>query len=200
MVRALTSAIDAKDHYTRGHSERVAHISVCLARQLGCTEEELNTLCLSGLLHDIGKIGIDTNILRKPEALSDKEFELVKQHPEMGYEILRGVKQLDKVLPVVLHHHEAWDGTGYPHRLQGEECPLLARIAAVADSIDAMSSDRPYRRGLPDEKLDRILREGAGKQWDARIIDVVFEIREEIRNIRKLNRDERSLNVSLWAD
>ena len=93
------------------------------------------------------------------------------------------MKQLDKVLPVVRHHHEAWNGGGYPDGLKGEECPFLARIVAVADSIDAMSSDRPYRKGIPDEKLDRILRDGAGQQWDAKVIEAAFQVREEIRKI-----------------
>jgi HD-GYP domain-containing protein (c-di-GMP phosphodiesterase class II) len=200
MVRAMISAVDAKDPYTCGHSERVAHISVCLARQLGCTQKELNTIYLSGLLHDIGKIGINTDVLRKPGALTEEEYEHVKQHPQMGYQILHGVKQLDQVLPVVLHHHEAWDGSGYPHGLRGNECPRLARIAAVADSIDAMSSDRPYRRGMPDEKLDDILRSGAGKQWDPDVIEALFRVRDQIRTICQLNRDVRSLDVAQWRD
>ena len=166
VVRALTSAIDAKDPYTCGHSDRVARLSVCLARQLGCDTEDLNTIYLSGLLHDIGKIGIDDNVLRKPGPLTPAEFEHIKTHPDLGCRILDGVKQLDKVMPVVRHHHEAWNGGGYPAGLKGEETPFLARIVAVADSIDAMSSDRPYRKGMPDEKLDAILRDGAGKQWD----------------------------------
>jgi putative nucleotidyltransferase with HDIG domain len=198
MVRAFTSAIDAKDQYTCGHSDRVARLSVCLARQMGCSSEELNTIYLSGLLHDIGKIGIDDNVLRKPGKLTPEELDHIMQHPELGYRILHGVKQLDKVLPVVLHHHEAWDGRGYPHGLRGEECPKLARIVAVADSIDAMSSDRPYRKGMPDEKLDRILREGAGSQWDPRIIDAVFRVREEIRRIGKAERTQLSLDVEKW--
>ena len=167
VVRALTSAIDAKDPYTCGHSDRVARLSVCLARELGCNQEDLNTIYLSGLLHDIGKIGIDDSVLRKPGPLTPEELEHIKTHPDLGCRILDGVKQLDQVLPVVRHHHEAWNGAGYPDGLQGEECPYLARIVAVADSIDAMSSDRPYRKGIPDEKLDNILREGAGRQWDA---------------------------------
>jgi len=198
VVRALTSAIDAKDPYTCGHSDRVARLSVCLARHLGCTQEELNTIYLSGLLHDIGKIGIDDNILRKPGPLTPEELEHIKKHPELGCRILHGVKQLDKVLPVVRHHHEMWNGQGYPDGLKGEATPLLARIVAVADSIDAMSSDRPYRKGMDDETLDRILRGGAGKQWDARIIDAVFEVRDELRRIGQSERNPLSLDVEQW--
>jgi putative nucleotidyltransferase with HDIG domain len=198
VVRALTSAIDAKDPYTCGHSDRVARLSVCLARQLGCDSNDLNTIYLSGLLHDIGKIGIDDNVLRKPGALTPEEFDHIKTHPELGCRILDGVKQLDKVLPVVRHHHESWNGQGYPAGLVGEETPFLARIVAVADSIDAMSSDRPYRKGIPDEKLDAILRDGAGKQWDSRIIEAAFQVREELRRIGADERNPLSLDVTDW--
>jgi HD-GYP domain-containing protein (c-di-GMP phosphodiesterase class II) len=198
VVRALTSAIDAKDPYTCGHSDRVARVSVCLARQLGLSSEELNTLYLSGLLHDIGKIGINDAILRKPGRLTKEEFEHIKTHPELGYKILRGVKRLDKALPVVLHHHENWDGTGYPHGLKGEDIPYLARICAVADGFDAMGSDRPYRAGMPDEKVDDILRDGAGKQWDPNVVDAFFAVREEVRRISRQERHPLSLNVQQW--
>jgi HD-GYP domain-containing protein (c-di-GMP phosphodiesterase class II) len=198
VVRALTSAIDAKDPYTCGHSDRVARLSVCIARRLGCTDEELDTIYLSGLLHDIGKIGIDDNVLRKPGALTEGELEHIKTHPHLGCKILDGVKQLDKVLPVVMHHHEAWDGGGYPDGLKAEECPKLARIVAVADSIDAMSSDRPYRKGIPDEKLDGILQNGAGKQWDAKVVDAAFQVRDEIRKIGRTEREPQQLEVGRW--
>jgi HD-GYP domain-containing protein (c-di-GMP phosphodiesterase class II) len=198
VVRALTSAIDAKDPYTCGHSDRVARLSVCIARRLGCGDEELDTIYLSGLLHDIGKIGIDDNVLRKPGALTEAELEHIKTHPRLGCKILDGVKQLDKVLPVVMHHHEAWDGGGYPAGLKAEECPKLARIVAVADSIDAMSSDRPYRKGIPDEKLDSILHDGAGKQWDAKVIDAAFQVRDEIRKIGNTDRSPQQLEVGRW--
>jgi HD-GYP domain-containing protein (c-di-GMP phosphodiesterase class II) len=200
VVRALTSAIDAKDPYTCGHSDRVARLSVCLARRLGCTDDELDTIYLSGLLHDIGKIGIDDHVLRKPGALTEAELEHIKTHPRLGCKILDGVKQLDKVLPVVLHHHEAWDGGGYPEGLKAEECPKLARIVAVADSIDAMSSDRPYRKGIPDEKLDSILQDGAGRQWDAKVIDAAFQVRDEIRKIGDSEREPLDLEVGRWDE
>lgn len=182
-VRALSSAIDAKDPYTHGHSERVARVSVCLAQELGLDDEALNTVFLGGMLHDIGKIGVDDRVLNKPAALTAEEFEQVKQHPQLGYEILRGVRQLEKILPIVLHHHEAWDGSGYPHRLAGDQTPLLARVAAVADAFDAMSSDRPYRRGMDETTLDRIFREGAGSQWDPQVVAAFFACRDRIRRI-----------------
>jgi putative nucleotidyltransferase with HDIG domain len=180
-VRALTSAIDAKDPYTHGHSERVARVAVCIGEEMGLDKEQLDTIYLGGLLHDIGKIGIDDQVLNKPGALTPEEYEHIKKHPQLGYDILRGVRQLQKILPIVLHHHESWDGTGYPHGLTGESTPLVARIAAVADAFDAMSSDRPYRQGMEDEKLDAILRDGAGKQWDPAVVDAFFACREKIR-------------------
>jgi putative nucleotidyltransferase with HDIG domain len=198
VVRALTSAIDAKDPYTCGHSDRVARLAVCLARQLGCNKEDLNTIYLSGLLHDIGKIGIDDNVLRKTGPLTAAELEHIKTHPDLGCRILDGVKQLDKVMPVVRHHHEAWNGEGYPSGLKEEETPLLARIVAVADSMDAMSSDRPYRKGMADEQLDTILRSGAGKQWDARIVEAAFRVREDLRRICRSDRKLLSLDVTRW--
>jgi putative nucleotidyltransferase with HDIG domain len=200
VVRALTSAIDAKDPYTCGHSDRVARLSVAIARQLGCDKSDLNTIYLSGLLHDIGKIGINDGVLRKPGPLTAEEFEHIKQHPELGCRILDGVKQLDKVLPIVRHHHEAWNGAGYPANLKEDDCPFLARIVAVADSIDAMSSDRPYRKGMDDEKLDSILRDGAGKQWDPKIVEAAFQVRDELRRIGKEERKPLSLDVGNWQE
>jgi putative nucleotidyltransferase with HDIG domain len=183
VVRALTSAIDAKDPYTCGHSDRVARIAVRLADRMGLTAADLETVYLSGLLHDIGKIGIDDQVLRKPGRLTESEYEHIKLHAEIGYRILKDLKQLGQVLPAVRHHHESWNGTGYPFGLNGTEIPLFARIIAVADAFDAMSSDRPYRKGMPDEKLDEIFRAGAGRQWDTDVVDAFFAARDEIRQI-----------------
>jgi putative nucleotidyltransferase with HDIG domain len=190
VVRALTSAIDAKDPYTCGHSDRVAQIAVKLAEHLGCNRKELETVYLSGLLHDIGKIGIDDHVLRKPGKLTGAEYEHIKLHAEIGYRILKDLKQLDQVLPVVRHHHESWDGSGYPLGLAGNEIPMYARIVAVADAFDAMSSDRPYRKGMPNEKLDAILQDGAASQWDPQIIEAFFAIRDKIRRIERNERSE----------
>ena len=183
MVRALTSAIDAKDPYTCGHSDRVARLAVRLAEELGCDARTLDTIYLSGLLHDIGKIGIDDSVLRKPTKLSEAEYEHIKKHVEIGHKILRDLRKLGDVLPVVLHHHESWDGRGYPQRLGSESIPLAARIVAVADSYDAMCSDRPYRKGMPDEKIDAIFRSGAGQQWDPQVVDAFFRARKDIAEI-----------------
>jgi putative nucleotidyltransferase with HDIG domain len=183
VVRALTSAVDAKDPYTRGHSDRVARIAVRLAEELNCDSKMLNTLYLAGLLHDIGKIGIDDSVLRKAGKLSDEEYKHTKQHVEIGHHILHDLAKLQDVLPVVLHHHESWDGRGYPHGLGLERIPLSARIVAVADAFDAMSSDRPYRLRLRDEKVDEILRAGAGQQWDPEVVDAFFRIGADIRRM-----------------
>lgn len=200
-VRALISTIEAKDRYTLGHSERVARIAVCLAERLRLSKSEVDTLYLGGLLHDIGKIGVDNQVLNKPGILTREEFDEIKRHPKLGYDILCGVRQLEPVLPIVLHHHEAWDGSGYPHGLKGDDTPLLARVTAVADAFDAMSSDRPYRRGLPDAKLDAIFREGAGRQWDPLVIDAFFEIRDEVRYAaRDAAFDEVPLDAAAWVN
>jgi putative nucleotidyltransferase with HDIG domain len=183
VVRAFTSAIDAKDPYTCGHSDRVARISVRLAQELGCDEQMLNTLYLSGLLHDIGKIGINDEVLRKPDKLNKNEYQHIKSHVEIGYRILRDLCNLKEVLPVVLHHHESWDGGGYPHNLGEQRIPLAARIVSVADAYDAMRSDRPYREGLSDEKIEQILRNGAGKQWDPEVVEAFFRAQTDIRDI-----------------
>ena len=182
-VRSFVSSLDAKDPYTRGHSERVALIARRIGKEMGLPDDELKTIHLSGLLHDIGKIGVDDQILRKAGRLTNEEFDQVKKHPMIGYNILSGLKNLKHVLPGVRNHHENFDGSGYPDGLAGEEIPQLARILAVADGYDAMGSDRPYRKGMPVERIDGIFREGAGTQWDARILDAYFRCREDVRMI-----------------
>jgi putative nucleotidyltransferase with HDIG domain len=189
VVRAMSSAIDAKDPYTRGHSDRVARVSSRLAQELKCDDETIRTIYLGGLLHDIGKIGIDDGVLRKPGKLTDAEYEHIKTHVEIGYRILRGLRKMGHVLPIVLHHHEAWDGSGYPFGLAGTNIPFLARIVAVADAYDAMSSDRPYRKGMEDAKLDGIFRTGAGKQWDPDVVEAFFAARDDIRAISQREPD-----------
>ena len=190
IVHVLTSAIDAKDPYTCGHSDRVARISVRLAQELGCNAETVNTIYLSGLLHDIGKIGIDDNVLRKPGKLTDSEYEHIKEHVSIGHKILMDLKSLDDVLPVVLHHHESWDGHGYPKHLPGKEIPLSARIVAVADAFDAMASKRPYRDVMPDEKIDEILKSGSGTQWDPAVVEAFFQSRNDIGEIVSSSDDD----------
>ena len=179
-VRSLVSSLDAKDPYTRGHSERVARIAAALARQLGDEPEDVSAIHLSGMLHDVGKIGLDDAVLCKPGHLTDAEFEQVKLHPTIGYQILGNIKSLSHILPGVRNHHESWDGSGYPDGLAGLEIPRQARILAVADSYDAMTSDRPYRNGMPLEKLQSIFANGRGTQWDPEVIDAYFAIADEV--------------------
>ena len=199
VVRAMTSAIDAKDPYTCGHSDRVARISVRLAKELDCSPEMLHTLYMAGLLHDIGKIGIDDAVLRKPGKLTPEEFEHIKQHPELGHRILADIQQLAKVLPAVLHHHEQWDGKGYPHQLAADAIPQIARIVSVADAYDAMTSDRPYRKGIERDKVEQIFREGAGKQWDPAVIAAFFSAKPDILDICSEERANLTLDVGQWV-
>ncbi len=183
LVRALSSVIEAKDPYTCGHSDRVAIMSRRLAKELGYEANILADIYLGGLLHDIGKIGIQDTVLRKPGNLTPSEFEHIRTHALVGYSILEGLKQLDSIRPIVLHHHESWDGNGYPRGLRGEDIPLLARIVAVADAYDAMSSDRPYRRRMQRESIREIFRKGAGKQWDPKVIGAIFRCWDDIERI-----------------
>ncbi len=170
IVRALSSSIDAKDPYTRGHSDRVAHLAELLAQAYGMNARQVEDVYITGLLHDVGKIGVPEATLLKVGKLTVEEFEQIKQHPVIGYEILKDIPPMAVMLPGVLHHHERWDGEGYPQRLKGNDIPLFGRLLAVADAFDAMSSDRAYRSRLPREKVLQILKDGAGKQWDTQLV------------------------------
>ncbi|APW60728.1 HD-GYP domain-containing protein [Paludisphaera borealis] len=185
IIRALTAAIDAKDPYTSGHSERVARIAVRIAEELGMPPQKRSDLYLAGLLHDIGKIGIDDDVLKKSGPLTRDEYRKIQEHVEIGVTILKDLKKLRHILPGVRHHHESLDGSGYPDRLEGDQIPFEARILAVADSFDAMSSNRPYRKRLTPSQIDEILRKGRGVQWDAAIIDALFACRLDLEAIRQ---------------
>jgi HD-GYP domain-containing protein (c-di-GMP phosphodiesterase class II) len=174
VIRSMINAIDAKDSYTCGHSDRVAELARMIAMEMDLTEEVCEQIHMTGLLHDVGKIGVPDHVLKKPGRLTVDEFEQIKQHPVIGYEILKHLSNLKYVLPGVLHHHEAFDGSGYPHGLRGDQIPLSARILAVADAYDAMTSNRPYRRGMPSERAEQILRDGAGAQWDVDCVNAFF--------------------------
>lgn len=184
LVRALVRAIEAKDRYTCGHSERVALYAKQIAKGRGLASFERRRIYLAGLLHDVGKINIPESILRNPNRLSDEEFAEMKQHPDHGWSILQGLEGLNDVLNGVVYHHERWDGTGYPDRLAAEDIPLDSRILAVADAFDAMTSDRPYRSGMSVAKALSILRDGAGSQWDPSIIELFTQIQPDISRIR----------------
>jgi len=170
-VRALAEAVDAKDEYTRGHSQRVAQYAKSIAEALGEDKGFIDLVYLTGTLHDVGKIGIPDHILKKDAKLTDEEFAIVKRHPDLGAKIVSQIPQLKDALPGVRWHHERWDGRGYPDGLAGENIPLLARILALADTFDAMTSDRPYRKGMPESvAIDEIVR-NAGVQFDPGLID-----------------------------
>ena len=174
-IRALALALDARDPYTAGHSERVSAISVTIGRQMGLSAEDLDILRLGALLHDIGNIGISDNVLRKPGALTDEEFELIKEHPALGARILRTVPFLTQHLPIVELHHERPDGRGYPYGLTADEIPMLARIVHVADAFDAMTSARAYRPALDSGYAIRELWRCAGTQFDAEVVQALVQ-------------------------
>ena len=166
MLCALVTAVDTKDRYTRRHSEDVLTYCLQIAGALGFDEEAQHTVAVAALLHDVGKVGVPDHVLRKPGRLSDTEFEAVRQHPVMGAAIVGAVPGFEKTLDAVRHHHERWDGDGYPSGLRGEETPLIARLMAVADAFSAMTTDRPYRKSTGHAKALAILAEGSGTQWD----------------------------------
>lgn len=183
VIRALINSMDAKDTYTCGHSDRVAAIAERLGQQLGLSEVECRQVYVAGLLHDIGKVGVPDAVLGKPGKLTDEEFRVIQTHPAVGVEILKHLEPLNYVVKAVLHHHEAFNGSGYPHGIAGEAIPLFSRIIAVADSYDAMTSDRPYRGRMPAEQAENILRAGAGQQWDAGVVEAFFAVLDEARSI-----------------
>jgi HD-GYP domain-containing protein (c-di-GMP phosphodiesterase class II) len=170
-IRMLANAIDEKDPYTRGHSERVAFYSAVLAKHLGMSEEDVEKVHLSGIIHDVGKIGIEDKILRKAAALTDEEYEIMKQHPTKGAHILEAVPLLKEMAGAGLMHHENVDGSGYPEGLKGDEIPLLGRIVSVADAFDAMTTDRPYSKAMTIEAAIARLRFLAGKKFDVGCVD-----------------------------
>jgi len=173
-VRALVATIDAKDMYTRGHSERVTAYALRIGTAAGLKERTLRTLELAGLLHDIGKIGVPESVLRKAGPLTDKEYEIIKEHPKLGESILRHIKGAKDIAEIVLHHHERWDGRGYPEGLAKEEPSLAARILAVADAFDAMGSQRPYRDRMAQTKVLEEIGRCAGSQFDPALVNVLL--------------------------
>jgi len=163
-ITSLANALEARDAYTRGHSESVAHIVKGMAEQAGISGEDLRTLEIAARLHDIGKIGISDKVLLKKGRLSTQEFDHIKEHPGIGARILANADVFKNILPTVLHHHEHYDGSGYPHGLKGEEIPFWARMTAVADAFDAMTSDRPYRHSKPISNAIDVIKEISGTQ------------------------------------
>ncbi len=183
IIRALTNAVDAKDEYTRGHSDRVARMAKYLGSVMKLSAGKCQRLLMTGLLHDIGKIGIADSVLHNPGRLSAEEFAVIQNHPVYGFNILQPVEELAFVLPGVLHHHEAWNGSGYPHGLTDSDIPLDARILAIVDTYDAMTSDRPYRSGMDFAQAEQLIRDGAGRFWDPELVDVFVKHATEFRRI-----------------
>ena len=174
-VKSLSSAIDAKSKWTAGHSERVTKFAIKIGKGIGFSEKELRDLELSGLLHDVGKIGTYESILDKAGKLTDEEYKIIKQHPAKGAEILLAIKQMKDIIPGVKYHHEFYNGKGYPDGLKGENIPLTARILCVADSVDAMSADRPYRKGRPMDEIIAELKRCSGSQFDPKIVEIFLK-------------------------
>lgn len=175
-VGSLASALDARDRYTAGHSRRVSELSCAMARSMDLAPKDLEDVRIGALLHDIGKIGIVDSVLQKATKLTAEEFSLIQQHPTIGRRILEGVQGFQDYLSIVELHHENWNGSGYPWGLRGDATPLAARIVHVADAYDAMTSDRPYRRGMSHEQAVRVLQQNAGTQFDPIIVPVLAGI------------------------
>jgi len=183
-LRSLISIIEAKDPYTKGHTERVAAYSMAIANRLGFDEESLRTILFGALLHDIGKMGVLDKIINKPGPLTEQEWELMRAHPVVGAQIVEKMEFLGATIDIVRHHHESWNGKGYPDGLRGENIPYHARIVTVADSFDAMTTDRPYRKALSlDEAVNR-LEEASGVQFDAALVKIFVKyVKEKGRDL-----------------
>ena len=176
IVEALAASVDAKDRYTHGHSSRVAAYSREIAKRAGCSEEEQDEIFMMGLLHDVGKIGIQDAIINKTSRLSDEEYAVIKTHPSVGADILKKIEDLPELMTGARWHHERYDGRGYPDGLAGEEIPEVARIIAVADAYDAMTSNRSYRGHLPQEKVRAEIERCRGTQFDPRFADIMLSM------------------------
>ncbi len=179
-VASLNETVDAKDPYTAGHSRRVQRIAVEVGRELGLARHRLETLRFAGLFHDIGKIGVPDAILLKPSGLTDEEFDVIKKHPEDGARIVGRLQSLQETVPAILHHHERWDGKGYPHGLRGAEIPVEAGIVGLADAFDAMTTDRPYSAARPlAEAVEEIVR-NRGTQFAPEVVDAFLRVAERM--------------------
>jgi len=180
-IRALAEAIDAKDAYTRGHSERVAVYASRLGNQMGLRKELIERIYFAGLLHDVGKIGIPDAIITKPDQLTLEEYREIQKHPEIGAKILEPVEFLSSIVPCVRHHHEWYDGcqSGYPDRLAGDLIPLPSRVILVADTVEAMTSDRPYRKALPIDVVVAELHKYSGSQFDPVVVEAFLKLLED---------------------
>ncbi len=181
-VEAMADVIDRRDKYTAGHSVRVSELAARIAMEMGLPWDEVETIRAAARVHDLGKIELDTVVLNKPGRLDDREWELMRRHPIVGAEIISRFPEFARGADYIRYHHERWDGTGYPYGLRGEEIPLGARIIAVADAFDAMTTDRPYRKALSLDVVMEEFRKGAGVQWDADVVDALMRVLGEKDN------------------
>lgn len=193
-LRALTASIDAKDHYTRGHSDRVGLLAEQMAAAIGLTPHQAERYRIAGLVHDVGKIGVPEAVLCKPGRLTDEEFALIRQHPQIGHEILKDIPALADVLPGVLSHHEKWNGKGYPHGISGEEIPTIARVLALCDTFDAMSSNRAYRSALSHETVLSEIQKCAGSQFDPQLAGIFVGL--DFTSYHESLRTERATRIA----
>ncbi len=178
-IRALASSMDAKDHYTLGHSERVSEYSEAIARKMNLGYDEVENIRTAALLHDIGKIGVPDTILNKPGRLNEEEYKICQRHAEIGHSIVHGISYLNKCEEIIRSHHERYDGKGYPDGLAGDKIALETYVVALADAYDAMSSDRPYRTALPEEKILSIIAEERGFQFHPNVVDVFLSLKKD---------------------
>ena len=177
-LEALSRLVEANDPYTSGHSTTVTEIAIKIAQKMGLQDGPLDILCIAGPLHDVGKVGIPSSVLNKPTGLTEAEWVMVKAHPQVSAAVAQQVTAFQVAVPVIRHHHERWDGTGYPNGLKGDDIPLLARILAVADGFQAMTSERPYRRARTEAEALEELHKGAGTQWDPEVVKVFLKLQK----------------------
>ena len=175
-IEGLSHALDLRDRETEGHSRRVTELTVKLAKALGISGDEIMHIRRGALLHDMGKIGIPDAILHKPAKLNDEEWGIMRKHPQLAYDMLYPIEYLRPALEIPLNHHEKWDGSGYPHGLKGEDIPIVARLFAVVDVWDALTSDRPYRPAWSEEEAATYIRQESGRHFDPQVVDLFFKI------------------------
>ena len=200
IIRALSYTIDPKDRYTSGHSQRVADYSLAIAKRMGKSEADQKIIYYAGLLHDVGKIRVSEEVINKAGKLTEEEFNQIRIHPVSGYHILKDIHEDIRIAYGAKYHHERYDGKGYPNALEGENIPEIARIIGVADAYDAMASNRSYRDALPQEIVRSEIEKGKGKQFDARIADIMLQMIDEDTNYDMCQSDKNSKNILVIDD
>lgn len=207
-VRAFANAVEARDNYTRGHTERVYKIAALIARSLGWSDEQMKNLYIGSILHDIGKIGVPDNILNKPGRFTPDEKEIMQKHPETGVKMLEGIPMLEPALPYILYHHEQYDGSGYPLGLKGNNIPIEGRILSIADTVDAVLTNRPYREGSSIDKVKNELISCSGRQFDPELVKIFLviirentkELIEIYEQVKEVSHDKISQNIDTQTE